>query len=468
MDYFPVFLNLKQARALVVGGGPVAARKVELLRSAGARIFVVAETLCPDLQEYRDQGELEYTGGDFHETLLRDCAIAVAATSDRAVNREVARLCRERGIPVNVVDDPDLCSFITPAILDRSPLVIALSTGGAAPVLARQLKARLATFIPPAYGRLARLAGDYREEVKRMLSGPARRRFWERVFDGPVAEDVLAGRQTRAATELHNLLQKRGEDRQPAGEVYLVGGGPGDPDLLTFRALRLMQQADVVLHDRLVSEQVLALVRKDAERIDVGKRKSRRGWTQDDINAKLLELASRGWKVLRLKGGDPFVFGRGGEEMEVLAAHGIAFQIVPGISAAQGCAAYSGIPLTHRDHAHSVQFVTAHPRADGSLGLDWKGLVRADQTLVFYMGRSRVDQLCRELVKHGLPDTHPAALVEYGTRAEQRVFQGTLRTLPGKVGEGSVEGPSLIIAGEVASLHERLAWFQPQQRAPQD
>jgi uroporphyrin-III C-methyltransferase / precorrin-2 dehydrogenase / sirohydrochlorin ferrochelatase len=358
-----------------------------------------------------------------------------------------------------VVDQPGLCSFIMPSIIERAPLVVAVSSGGASPVLARLLRARLETMIPAAYGRLAALAGDFRDRVKARFKGPERRRFWERALQGPIAELMLAGRDAEA----HQALAAAIDDPRLAfngGEVALVGAGPGDPDLLSFRALRLMQQADVVVYDRLVSKPILELVRREAERIYAGKERARHTLAQEDINALLVRLAKEGKRVVRLKGGDPFIFGRGGEEIDTLAAEGIPFQVVPGITAAAGCASYAGIPLTHRDYAQSVAFVTGHLR-DGSLELNWRALVQPRQTIVFYMGLVAVEQLCARLVEHGLPAGTPAALVQAGTTPQQRVLTGTLETLPGIVRSGEVRAPTLIIIGEVVRLRERLKWFEP-------
>ncbi|HEX7384174.1 MAG TPA: siroheme synthase CysG [Burkholderiaceae bacterium] len=437
MQFLPVFLNVRDEPCLVIGTGQVAARKAALLRRAGAQVTMTTEFRAEELERY---------------------ALAIAATSDQQVNRAVAAAARARRIPVNVVDQPELCTFIMPSIIERAPLTVAISSGGASPVLARLLRARLESIIPAAYGRLAALAGEFRDRVKARFKGPERRRFWERTLQGPIAELVLAGRDAEARRALAAAL----EDTRLAfsgGEVALVGAGPGDPDLLSFRALRLMQQADVVVYDRLVSKPILDLVRTEAERIYAGKERAMHTLAQEDINALLVRLAKEGKRVVRLKGGDPFIFGRGGEEIDTLAAEGIPFQVVPGITAAAGCASYAGIPLTHRDYAQSVVFVTGHLK-DGSLELNWDALVQPHQTIVFYMGLLAVDQLCTKLVAHGLPPATPAALVQAGTTPQQRVLAGTLETLPGIVRASEVKAPTLIIIGEVVRLRERLKWFE--------
>jgi len=463
MDFYPVFMNLRDRPVLVVGGGEVAARKVALLRRAGARVRIVSPALCAELEALRAAGEVMHVGRRFVEGDLDNAALVVAATDDRGLHECISVACRRRGIPVNVVDDTPLCSVITPAMVDRSPIQIAISSGGVAPVLARRLRAWLEAAVPANYGRLGRLAAAYRERVKaRFVSGGDRRRFWERVLEGPVADLVYAGREAEAGAALARELEQA-DDRRATGEVALVGAGPGDPDLLTFRALRLMQEADIVLYDRLVSAEVLDLCRRDAEKVYVGKRRSNHHLTQDRINAELVRLGREGRRVVRLKGGDPFIFGRGGEEIGELMAAGIPFQVVPGITAASGCAAYAGIPLTHRDHAQSVQFVTGH-LTDGALDLDWAMLARPRQTLVVYMGLAAVRTLCERLARHGLPASTPAALVQQGTRPQQRVFVGSLETLPELIETHEVEAPTLIIIGSVVRLHRTLQWFQPEEK----
>ncbi|HHH36029.1 MAG TPA: uroporphyrinogen-III C-methyltransferase [Gammaproteobacteria bacterium] len=459
MDHLPVFLHIRGRRCLVVGGGEVAARKVALLLRAGAAVEVVAPHLGGALQGLAEAGRIRHQAAHYASDHLDGAALVVAATDDAALNRRVSEEARARNIPVNVVDQPALCSFIFPSIVDRSPVTVAVSTGGASPVLARMLRAHLEAVIPAGYGRLARLMGRFRSAVKaRFGDSGQRRRFWEQLLQGPVVEMVFAGRE-REAAELIGRQIEHGEAPQARGEVYLVGAGPGDPDLLTFRALRLMQQADVVFYDRLVSPEILDRVRRDAERFYVGKKRDYHSVRQTEINRLLAEHARAGRKVLRLKGGDPFIFGRGGEEIETLSREGIPFQVVPGITAASGCAAYAGIPLTHRDYAQSVVFVTGHLR-DGRLNLDWDSIVRPRQTIVIYMGLTGLEVLCRQLAAHGLPAETPAALVERGTTPHQRVLTGTLATLPGIVQKAHVHAPTLVIVGEVVRLHETLAWYE--------
>lgn len=463
MDYLPIFLKLAQRPCVVIGGGDVAARKVALLRECGALVTVVAPEAGATIKAMVERGEVTYRAERFAPDALDGAAVVVAATDDRAVNAEVSRLAQARNLPVNVVDDPELCSFILPAIVDRSPVVIAASTGGASPVLARLLRARLEALVPAAFGDLARLAQRFRARVAREVPAERRRAFWERVMHGPIAEMVLSGRIGQAEEQMEAQLQE-GQPDTPAGEVYLVGAGPGNPDLLTFAALRLMQQADVVLHDNLVSPQILALTRRDAERIYVGKRRAQHTMRQEQINARMIELARQGKRVLRLKGGDPYTFGRGGEEIESLAAAGIRFEVVPGITAAAGVAAYAGIPLTHRDYAHSCVLVTGHLK-DGTMDLDWAGLARPKQTLVIYMGLLGLDALCRQLIAHGLPAQMPAAVVQQATLPQQRVVTAPLADLADAVARAGLKPPTLVIVGDVVRLRAKLAWFDPDKPA---
>ncbi len=461
MDFLPIFLNLQNRPCAVIGGGEVASRKISLLLDAGAQVTVCAPVLCDTVRRWAEAGRVRHLNQEFHPDVLAGSVLVIAATDDAAVNRRVSETAKARGIPVNVVDQPALCSFIMPSIVDRSPLIIAVSTGGRSPVLARLMRARLESLIPSGYGSLARLVAAFRDKVKQAFKHPPRRRqFWEEVLQGRVAELAYSGQEQAAAKALQERIDSADGSKTPVGEVYLVGGGPGDPDLLTFRALQLMQQADVVVYDRLVSPAVLNLVRRDAERIYAGKERDYHAIPQEDINHLLVRLAKEGKRVVRLKGGDPFIFGRGGEEIETLAAEGIPFQVVPGITAAAGCASYAGIPLTHRDYAQSVVFVTGHLQ-DGTVNLNWKALVQPNQTVVFYMGLQGIETICHELMRHGMPPSTPAALVQQGTTRNQQVHIGDLTTLPAIVEKAQVKAPTLIIVGDVVLLHERLRWFEP-------
>ncbi len=465
MDFFPIFLQINGKHCVVIGGGEVAARKTNLLLQAGADVSVIAPELGNTLARLAAENAIDYQPTRFSSHHLDRAVVVIAATDDAAVNQEVSHAAQQRNIPVNVVDNPALCSFIMPSVIDRSPIMVAVSSGGSSPVLARLLRARLETLIPSAYSRLAQLTHRFRNTVKQHFAVPSRRRlFWEKILQGNVAELVFSGQDDKAAELLQAQLAAEASGDAPRGEVYLVGGGPGNPDLLTFRALRLMQQADVIVYDHLVSPEVLALTRRDAERIYVGKERDHHAMHQENINELLVNLAQSGKRVVRLKGGDPFIFGRGGEEIETLSSHQVNFQVVPGITAAAGVAAYAGIPLTHRDYAQSCVFVTGHLK-DGSVNLDWEGIARANQTIVIYMGLLGLPVLCEELVKHGLSSTTPAAIIQQGTTPNQRVIIGTLETLPTVAKRAQMKPPTLIIVGEVVRLHDKLAWFMPEEQS---
>ena len=461
MDFFPIFMDLEGRDCLVVGGGSVAARKARLLARAGARVAVVSPSLCDALQKQLDAGEVTHSQREFEDADVAGKVLVIAGTDQQTVNQRVSELAKQQNIPVNVVDQPELCSFIVPSIIDRSPVQVAVSTGGHSPVLARLLRARLESYVPAAYGRLAKLVESFRDQVKNRFSRvEQRRQFWENALQGEVAELLFAGRDDIARDQLQTALDNTEDDPHPVGEVYLVGSGPGDPDLLTFRALRLLQMADVVVYDRLVAPPILDLARRDAERIYVGKERDNHALSQENINQLLVRLAKEGKRVVRLKGGDPFIFGRGGEEIETLMENGVTFQVVPGITAASGCATYSGIPLTHRDYAQSVVFSTGHLQ-DGTVDLNWKALAHTNQTIVFYMGLHGVRVVSEQLIAHGLPATTPVALVQQGTTQNQRVIVTQLDKLEQTVKDETVKPPTIIIVGNVVELHEKLAWFKP-------
>ncbi len=457
MEHLPIFLDIKTKPCLVVGGGPIALRKLENLRRAGAQLTVVAPELSGEFRARVDEALIRHQARCFEDADIEGMRLVIAATDDRAVNRHIADLANARGIPVNVADQPEDCTFIMPSIIDRSPVVVAVSTGSASPVLARMIRARLESLVPAGYGRLAQLCADYRDRVKtRFEQQRDRRRFWDRVLQGGVAERIFSGHLDEAKAAMERELAAGTSPSM--GEVYLVGAGPGDPDLLTFRALRLMQQADVVVYDRLVAKPIIDMVRRDAEHIYVGKQRNQHTMRQEEINRLLARLAKEGHRVLRLKGGDPFIFGRGGEEIDTLAAEGVPFQVVPGITAANGCACYAGIPLTHRDHAQSVTFVTGHLK-DHSIDLNWPQLAQPNQTVVFYMGLVGLPQIVDKLVQHGVKPEMPVALVQQGTTHMQRVYVGTLATILGEVEHDPPQPPTLVIVGEVVQLREKLAWF---------
>jgi len=462
VDFLPVFMNIRDRDCLIVGGGPIAARKASLLAAAGGHVVIVAAVLCDEIRNEVEQHHYQWLPRNFQENDLDGKAVVIAATDDEAVNQTVSTLAQARNLPVNVVDNPALCSFIMPSIIDRSPIQIAISTGGASPVLARMLRTQLEGSIPAAYGKLASLVERFRDKVKDALpSVDARKNFWEDILEGPVAELSFSGKEQAAEQALQQALtETASEGGTTKGEVFLVGAGPGDPDLLTFRALRLMQKADVVVYDRLVSKPIMELVRRDAEKIYVGKARANHAVPQEGINDILVRLAQEGKRVLRLKGGDPFIFGRGGEEISELMENGIDFQVVPGITAAAGCAAYSGIPLTHRDYSQSVTFVTGHRKEDGDT-LNWPALAAPQQTVVFYMGLHCVETLCTQLIAHGRGADTPAALVEKGTQPDQKIYIGELGTLPELVKQQDVKPPTLIIVGEVVEMHKKLKWFLP-------
>ena len=461
MNFLPIFLKMSDQPCLVVGGGATATRKVVLLLQAQAKVTVVSPEITGEISQLVEKGQVVHRSALFTPTDLQDCRLVIAATNDKTVNESVSRLAQQRGLFVNVVDQPELCSFIMPSIVDRSPIQIAVSTGGASPVLARLLRARLETMIPAAYGQLASFVASFRDKVKQRLPIEKRRRFWETVLQGHIAEMLLSGHTGPATKALEDLLtQQEATNSEKQGEVYLVGAGPGDPDLLTFRALRLMQQADVVLYDRLVAPEILNLVRRDAEFIYVGKEPNHHPVKQEEINQLLSRLAKEGKRVLRLKGGDPFLFGRGGEEIETLMEDGIAFQVVPGITAALGAASYAGIPLTHRDFAQSCLFVTGHLK-DNSVDLNWTALIQPQQTVVIYMGLRALGTICQNLIAHGMAEDKPAALIQKATTPDHRVFVGTVSTLPKIVETAQVNLASLIIIGDVVKLHEKLGWFVP-------
>jgi len=460
MDFLPLFFDLKSSSALVFGDTDAAARKVEVLLRAKCHVFLVAQTLNnKGLKDLLDHDGFDHKlSAD--DDLWRQSHLVVAATGEPSDDESISGKAKSLKLPVNVVNRVDASSFVFPSIIDRSPVIAAVSSSGELPILTRIVRSRLEASIPHAFGRLAIIAKQYRQQVKDSVLGiNARRRFWEKNLEGAFADLVFSGREEEAEVMLKQQISELSDEAsQNDGEVYLVGAGPGDPDLLTFKALRLMRQADIVLYDRLVSEPILNLVRQDAERVNVGKERSMHLVPQESINDLLVRYAKEGKRVLRLKGGDPFIFGRGGEEIETLAEEGVAFQVVPGITAASGCAAYSGIPLTHRDYSQSVRFITGHLK-NNTCDLPWQEFVQENQTLVFYMGLSGLELICQSLIGHGMSADKSIALISKGTTREQRVIEGTLSTINDIAENEKISAPTLIIIGDVVKLRDKLSWL---------
>lgn len=459
MDFFPISLKLQQQPCLLVGGGHIAYRKAQLLAKAGAKIDVIAPEIEPELLQLIQRQNGQYFAMTFAEYLtqgdIQHYLLIITATNDAEVNRSVFEYGEQHHLLVNSVDDVPHCRFMVPAMIDRSPLVISIASNGTSPVLSRQLRTQLETSIPHQLGKLAEFSGEWRAKVKEKIPNPDKRRiFWEQVYASPIKEYVFQQQMIQANDAMQQALD---DWKTPKGEVYLVGAGPGDPELLTLKALRLMQQADVVLYDRLVSPAILDLCRRDAEKIYVGKARSHHTVTQENINRLLLEYALKGQRVCRLKGGDPFIFGRGGEEIELLCQHQVPVQIIPGITAASGCAAYAGIPLTHRDYAQSVRFLTGHLK-EGSPELPWSELVYEKQTLVLYMGLVGLEHICQQLIAHGQRADMPVALISKGTLPEQKIVVGTLADIAEQVKQQQISAPTLTIIGEVVSLYTKLSY----------
>lgn len=457
MDYFPLYANLKQRPVLVVGAGEVAFRKIELLRQAGAQVRVIAAKVGAAVQQLLEQNQVQWLKAHFEPSDVEQAVLTIAATDDAQLNQAVHDACVQRHRLVNVVDNPALCTFIVPAIVDRSPVQIAISTGGTAPVLARQLRQKIEQALPPVLAPMATLAGQYRSRVKAVLTqATARRSFWEKLFADPIFTEALSAQRAQHAEQRLQQLLHTQVDTTLIGHVTLVGAGPGDSGLLTLAGFQALQAADVVLYDALVGKDVLAFIRRDAQRIAVGKRAHAHQVDQATTNQLLIQYAQQGLRVVRLKGGDPFVFGRGAEELEALKAAGVSYRVVPGITAALGATAYAGIPLTHRLYAQAALFITGHCRAEGD-DIDWSCLARQRQTLVIYMGTLKATEISTQLIAHGKASTTPVAIISQGTLAEQQVQVGTLATLPALAQQA--ERPTLIVVGEVVQLQASLQWF---------
>lgn len=461
MDYLPIFTDLKRRPCLVVGGGDVAWRKARMLLKAGADVRVIAPVLNQAFQQAIELQQVSHVADEFESSHLDGIFLAIAATERKAVNALVYQSANQRQVLVNVVDDTQRCSFIIPSIIDRSPIIVAISSSGKAPVLARLIREKLEALLPQHLGRMATIAGNFRARLaKSVTSFSARRQFWEQAFDGRFSELVASGQDQDAEQELISLTQST----SPQGQVALIGSGPGDAGLLTLRALQLMQQADVVLYDYLVSDEVMDLVRRDAELVCVGKKAGFHSVPQEETNRLIVKYAQQGKRVVRLKGGDPFVFGRGAEELEVLFDANIPFQVVPGITAAAGATAYAGIPLTHRDYAQTAMFVTGHLKTESDQ-MDWSTLARGKQTLVIYMGLMKSGHIQQQLLMNGRSGDTPIAIIERGTQKTQKVIKGQLSELEQLA--KNAESPSLIVIGEVVNLSEKLHWFGKQEQSLQ-
>ena len=461
MKYFPFFLQLDQLPCLIVGGGSVAERKLDLLIKAKADITVISLEFSDYILDLAKTHNIRCIKKEYSNKILEENKynFVISATNDVSLNERVAKDCKKYNIIVNVVDQPEICDFIFPSILERGDITVAVSTGGASPVLARVLRTKLETMVPGSYGKLAEIVSANRIKVReKMKKFSSNKIFWEKMLNGKFLELVLSGKTDEAKSFLDEQIDNFDEDIANQGEVYLVGAGPGDPDLLTFKALRLMQQADIALYDRLVHPSIVDLIRRDATKIYVGKERDNHVVRQEEINELLVKYAKEGKKVLRLKGGDPFIFGRGGEEIETLADEKIAFQVVPGITSASGCSTYSGIPLTHRDYAQSCIFVTGHLKK-GKLELDWEKLIQDNQTIVFYMGLVSIDIICEELIKHGLSELTPCALIQQGTTNTQKEYISILKDMPTVVKTKKPEAPTIFIIGGVVTLRDKLKWY---------
>ncbi len=461
MDYLPIFVNIKKQHCLIVGGGAVAARKADLFIKAGAIVTVIAPEIKTEMKHHLAHGKVVWQMDSFSAEVMQDLdapKYVISATDDQAVNEAVYHYCQQQGIPVNVADQTEYCDFILPAIVDRDPMTIAISTGGRSPVLARLMKARLETMIPNGFSKLADLVGRYRNKVKQAIaSGDGRKNFWESVLQGAFIDKVVHGNVEEAEQQLDAQIQQAAEHGQPEqqGEVYLIGAGPGDPDLMTFKGLRLLQQADVILYDRLVAPEIVEMARREAERIYVGKKDKWHKVEQQDIGLLMVELARQGKRVARLKGGDPYIFGRGAEEAEVLVNHGVAYEVVPGITAAAGCSAYAGFPLTHREFSQSVCLITGHQQA-GAEGIDYARLAQSGDTMVFYMGVKNAPKIQQGLLSNGVKADMPVAIIEKGTTPEQKVTITDLENLAYTLESQNIKPPALIVVGDVIKVRERL------------
>lgn len=458
MESFPIFINLKEKPVTIIGGGDIALRKVKLLIKADPKITVISKVVCSDLKELMKQHDHKIVIKSFQESDLKTPVLIIAATNNPKLNKRISTYAQQNNILINVVDQPKLCTYTMGSIVERDSLVISISSGGKAPVLVRNIREKIETVIPQSYAELVRFSGSLRSVIKKKIqSGVKRRIFWEEFFNSDYIQKFILNPKKLNLKVFNKILSSM--KNKKTGEVYLVGAGPGERDLLTIRALHLMQKCDICIYDNLVSKDILELVRRDADLVYAGKKKDQHTLSQDKINSLLIKFAKQGKRVLRLKGGDPFIFGRGGEEIESLMKHKILFQVVPGITAASGVASYSGIPLTHRDHAQSCLFLTGHLK-DGVIDFDWPKLIIENQTLVVYMGLLSLSELVDNLVKHGMIKKMPIAIIESGTTSQQRVVTGVLSNIKLKVSKSKIKSPALIIIGSVVTLRNKLNWFK--------
>jgi uroporphyrin-III C-methyltransferase/precorrin-2 dehydrogenase/sirohydrochlorin ferrochelatase len=449
MRFFPVFLDLTRGRVALIGSGEPAMNKLRLLRAAQASVRWFP--LCADaaeevLQAAAGPGRLEVSLDDPLAADFSD-VVAVVSAAGTLLDDRIAASARALRLPVNVVDRPELSTFIVPAIVDRGDVVAAIGTGGASPVLARRLRERIESILPARIGELATLMGRYRDRFSRARNARSPRAFWQQVVDGPIGEAALNGRMIEAEEQLARVIDGGDGADNTTGTVFLVGAGPGDPDLLTLRALQVLQDADIVFHDELVTDGILNRARRDAARVFVGKRRGSPGIGQAEINRRMVEAAYAGKRVVRLKGGDPFMFGRGGEELEHLRNAGIPVVVVPGITAALGCAAEIGLPLTFRNEASRLTFITAH-RAEDAATIDWSALADEDTTLVVYMGLSSAAAVRDGLMAAGRAAVTPSAVIARGTRDDSQTVVGRLDELP-TLAAAVGDGPALLVVGEV-------------------
>ncbi|HXG77847.1 MAG TPA: siroheme synthase CysG [Methyloceanibacter sp.] len=456
MRTFPILVSFDGKPPLVVGGGELALVKMRLLLKRAPSVDIAAERVSPEIEALAEKGAVSLLPARPGIDQLRGRPLVIAATEDDEEDARVSAIARALGVPVNVPDRPELCTFALPAIVDRGEVTVAIGTSGASPVLAQRLRAWLEQELHPRLDALAKLAAEFRNPVaERLPSGPPRRKFWEAVFEGAAAEAMLEGDEDKARALIAQAIEDAADKPQPRGRVLLVGAGPGDPELLTMKAIRALKAADVIFYDRLVGEGVLDHARREAELIAVGKAKGAHSVSQEDINALLIERARSGQTVVRLKGGDPFIFGRGGEELEALRQAGIDVEIVPGVTAGIAAAASLQIPLTHRDVSHTVTFLSGHEAGGAEPSfehLDLAALAGGKNTLLVYMGVSTAGLIAKKLIAAGFRSDLPVLAVENATRENERRVLATIADVAAHPERLGLKSPAVLIFGEVAGL----------------